>query len=255
MYVIPKARNLIAHVPGHFDVHSMVCLQQGTFVLRPFWWPMNMKEMPSMEASPHTMAGSSSPALSPCSSTNLQEPESSLNRLSHQTSGIEYPSWHSTSIAGLLYIPWYTGSEKCFCSAHAVNVAPALDRGRGPHAAFRNVLDRHKGTACSGCEEVDCIAEQGAYERHIAHLSLMLRATSRNVGLLGCLATCSLCTGVSLLYVSLRNCRTAVSRLSIRDCMCPCMGRAGQTASSSHCTQTYRWGCGLSAGEKGRREL
>ena len=27
-----------------------------------------------MEASPHTMAGSSSPALSPCSSTNLRMP-------------------------------------------------------------------------------------------------------------------------------------------------------------------------------------
>lgn len=47
--------------------------QLPTFVLRPFWWPMNMKEMPPMEASPHTMAGSSSPALSPCSSTNLQK--------------------------------------------------------------------------------------------------------------------------------------------------------------------------------------
>ncbi len=42
-----------------------------TFVLRPFWWPMNMKETPSMEPMPHTMAGSSSPARSPCSSTNL----------------------------------------------------------------------------------------------------------------------------------------------------------------------------------------
>ena len=49
-------------------------LQLSTLVLRPFWWPMNMKEMPSMEASPHTMAGSSSPALSPCSSTNLHMP-------------------------------------------------------------------------------------------------------------------------------------------------------------------------------------
>ena len=33
-----------------------------------------------MEASPHTMAGSSSPALSPCSSTNLRSNGSSAIR-------------------------------------------------------------------------------------------------------------------------------------------------------------------------------
>lgn len=41
-----------------------------TFVLRPFWWPMNMNEVPSMLPMPHTMAGSSRPPRSPCSSTN-----------------------------------------------------------------------------------------------------------------------------------------------------------------------------------------
>ena len=105
MYAIPNARNLIAHVPGQFDVHAMGWLQQGTFVLRPFWWPMNMKEMPSMEASPHTMAGSSSPALSPCSSTNLQDPESALFMLSPRASGTEDPSWQSPRLAGLSFIP------------------------------------------------------------------------------------------------------------------------------------------------------
>lgn len=56
-------------------------VQLHTFVLRPFWWPMNMKEMPSMEARPHTMAGSSSPALSPCSSTNLHMPHPTSPRI------------------------------------------------------------------------------------------------------------------------------------------------------------------------------
>jgi hypothetical protein len=46
-------------------------LRMFSLVLRPFWWPMNMKETPSMLPMPHTTAGSSRPALSPCSSTNL----------------------------------------------------------------------------------------------------------------------------------------------------------------------------------------
>lgn len=39
-----------------------------------------MKEMPSMEPSPHTMAGSSRPARSPCSSTNLSVMFSAMSR-------------------------------------------------------------------------------------------------------------------------------------------------------------------------------
>ncbi len=42
-----------------------------TLVLRPFCCPMNMKLTPSMDPIPHTIAGSSSPARSPWSSTNL----------------------------------------------------------------------------------------------------------------------------------------------------------------------------------------
>jgi hypothetical protein len=42
-----------------------------TLVLRPFWCPTNMKAVPSRVPMPHTMAGSSRPARSPCSSTNL----------------------------------------------------------------------------------------------------------------------------------------------------------------------------------------
>ena len=75
-------------------------------MLRPFWWPMNMKETPPMEASPHTMAGSSSPALSPCSSTNLRSTGSSAVRrcwthpgesLSHWTLVLA-PSHRDTSL-------------------------------------------------------------------------------------------------------------------------------------------------------------
>jgi hypothetical protein len=50
------------------------------FVLRPFWWPMSMKDMPSMEPRPQTMAGSSRPARSPCSSTNLSVMLSAMSR-------------------------------------------------------------------------------------------------------------------------------------------------------------------------------
>lgn len=39
-----------------------------------------------MEASPHTMAGSSSPALSPCSSTNLHVPQRVQLMLTHTLS-------------------------------------------------------------------------------------------------------------------------------------------------------------------------
>ena len=46
--------------------------QAPTLVLRPFWWPINMKETPSMLPMPHTMAGSSRPPRSPCSSTNCR---------------------------------------------------------------------------------------------------------------------------------------------------------------------------------------
>jgi len=80
---------------------------QLTFVFLPFWCPINMKVCPSILARPQTIAGSSRPARSPCSSTNLSE---------------------------------------------------------------------------------------------------MLRATSRNVGLFGCRATCKRCTGVRREYVSFRNC-------------------------------------------------
>lgn len=40
------------------------------------------------------------------------------------------------------------------------------------------------------------------------NLSVMLSAMSRNVGRLGWRATCSCCTGVSRLYVSVRSCRS-----------------------------------------------
>jgi hypothetical protein len=46
------------------------CAPGRTLVLRPFWCPMNMKVLPSMLPRPHTMAGSSRPPRSPCSSTN-----------------------------------------------------------------------------------------------------------------------------------------------------------------------------------------
>lgn len=85
---------------------------QLTFVFLPFWCPINMKVCPSILARPQTIAGSSRPARSPCSSTNLSE---------------------------------------------------------------------------------------------------MLRATSRNVGLFGCRATCKRCTGVRREYVSFRNCTKVYS--------------------------------------------
>eukprot|EP00955_Chlamydomonas_euryale_P004208 43835-Chlamydomonas_euryale.AAC.1 len=43
-----------------------------TLVLRPFCCPTNMKGVPSMLPMPHTIAGSSRPARSPCSSTNCE---------------------------------------------------------------------------------------------------------------------------------------------------------------------------------------
>ena len=63
------------------DEHEGGALHGGqALVLRPFWWPMNMKEVPSMEARPQTMAGSSRPARSPCSSTNLSLMLSAMSR-------------------------------------------------------------------------------------------------------------------------------------------------------------------------------
>ena len=69
-FTTPTHRHVRVHHEAGTDASqsSMGCL---ALVLRPFWWPMNMKVRPSMLARPHTMAGSSSPPLSPCSSTNL----------------------------------------------------------------------------------------------------------------------------------------------------------------------------------------
>ena len=83
-----------------------------------------------------------------------------------------------------------TGSVHCWCMLLCLRLECAAEPVLRPHAE-----QQHETTpARSPCSSTN--------------LSVMLSAISRNVGRLGWRATCSCCTGVSRLYVSVRSCRS-----------------------------------------------